>query len=67
MKKGLSLMLGIILIFSLTACGTKTSQREEIETAGSDGLTMTEEATADTELETSNRMRSQRKKIARTF
>lgn len=53
MKKGLALMLGIILMFSLTACGTKTSQPEEIETAGSDGLTMTEEATADTELETS--------------
>lgn len=53
MKKGLALMLGIILMFSLTACGTKTSQPEEIETAGSDGLTMTEEATTDTELETS--------------
>lgn len=53
MKKGLALMLGFILMFSLTACGTKTSQPEEIETAGSDGLTMTEEATADTELETS--------------
>lgn len=53
MKKGLALMLGFILMFSLTACGTKTSQPEEIETAGSDGLAMTEEATADTELETS--------------
>lgn len=67
MRKGLALMLGIILMFSLTACGTKTSQPEEIETIGSDDLTMTEEATTDTELETSESNEESAKKNSRNI
>lgn len=53
MRKGLALMLGILMVFSLTACGVETSQSEEIKTHGDSSQVMTEEEMADTEPETS--------------
>lgn len=53
MRKGLTLMLGIFMAFSLAACGAEPSQSEETEAHKDSSLTVTEEGTADTELGTS--------------
>lgn len=53
MRKGLALMLGILMVFSLAACGAEPSGSEEIETIVDSSQTVTEEETVDTESETS--------------
>lgn len=52
MKKGLAFLLGILTVFSLTACGASPSGSEESKTSEDSGFTVTEEETADTEPET---------------
>lgn len=53
MRKGLALMLGILMVFSLAACGAEPSGPEETETIVDSSQTVTEEETVDTEPETS--------------
>lgn len=53
MKKGLALMLGILMVLSLTACGAEPSGSEETETLRDSGSVVMEEETADTVPETS--------------
>lgn len=53
MRKGLALMLGILMVFSLAACGAEPSGPEETETIVDSSQTVTEEGTVDTEPETS--------------
>lgn len=52
MKKGLAFLLGILTVFSLTACSANPSGSEESKTSEDSGFTVTEEETADTEPET---------------
>lgn len=52
MKKGLAFLLGILTVFSLTACGANPSGSEESKTSGDSSFIVTEEETADTEPET---------------
>lgn len=53
MRKGLALMLGIFMVFSLAACETEPSGSEETETLRDSSPAVTEEETSDTEPETS--------------
>lgn len=53
MRKGLALMLGILMVFSLAACGAEPSGSEETETLRDSSSAVTEEETPDTEPETS--------------
>ena len=53
MRKVLVLMLGILMVFSLAACGAEPSGPEETETIVDSSQTVTEEETVDTEPETS--------------
>lgn len=51
MRKGLNLMLGIFMAFSLTACGAEEAQPEEIETLADSSRDITVEEPSGTELE----------------
>lgn len=53
MRKGLALMLGILMVFSLAACGAESSGPEETETIVDSSQTVTGEEAVDTEPETS--------------
>ena len=53
MRKGLALMLGIFMVFSLAACAAEPSGSEETETLRDSSPAVTEEETSDTEPETS--------------
>lgn len=53
MKKGLALMLSILMMLSVAACGAESSGQEENETLGDSSQAVTEEETAATEQGTS--------------
>lgn len=48
MRKSLAFMLGILMVFFLTACGAETSGQERDETSGGSSPAMTAEETVDT-------------------